>query len=55
MEKDETHSTPATCIKSKQQHKEKLPNFIEVIANLVLIFRFESMSKISKKPNTHKL
>ena len=37
MEANKTNSTPIACIKSKQQHKEKFPNFIEVIANLVLI------------------
>ena len=37
MEANKANSTPIACIKSKQQHKEKFPNFIEVIANLVLI------------------
>lgn len=35
METDKTYSAATSCIKSKQQHKEKLSNFIEVIANLV--------------------
>lgn len=37
MENNETNTTSIACLKSKQQHKEKFANFIEVIANLVLI------------------